>query len=251
MLLADLRARPAYALYRFLWTALDWLYPPYCGGCAEPGERWCEKCRSQASRLGELVCMCCGQPQSEAGKTCPLCSSTPPSYAALRSWAAYEGPLREAVQRLKYRRDIGLGEVLSLHLIEQLHDLAWQIDLVMPVPLSMKRLRQRGYNQASLLARPVALALKIPYSTSALLRQRDTASQVGLSAHERLENVRGAFSANTPRVGEKRILIIDDVTTTGATIQACALALLEAGAHSVHGLTLARALLHSDQQIIL
>jgi ComF family protein len=109
--------------------------------------------------------------------------------------------------------------------------------------LSSKRLQQRGYNQASLLARPVALALPAPYRPGLLMRNRDTLSQVDLSAQERRKNVAGAFSQVGTKPRGASILVIDDVTTTGSTLNACAHALLDAGASAVYGLTLARAVL--------
>jgi ComF family protein len=117
------------------------------------------------------------------------------------------------------------------------------------VPLSKERYQQRGYNQAGLLARPVALALNIPYQPKALERWRDTVSQVGLSADQRMDNVVGAFKASQGLVKDRSILVIDDVTTTGATINSCAQALLQAGASEVFALTLARAVHPSVQPL--
>ena len=190
------------------------------------------------------MCSCCGLP-ALPGKTglCSDCKNQPPFFKALRSWCIYQGPAREAIHRLKYSRDVGLGEVLARYLIRLTPTLPWQVDLVTCVPLSSKRLKQRGYNQASLLARPVALALRAPYRPDLLLRNRDTLSQVDLSAQERRQNVAGAFSPAEKFPKGASILVIDDVTTTGSTQNACAQALLEAGASAVYGLTLARAVL--------
>jgi ComF family protein len=164
---------------------------------------------------------------------------------ALRSWAVFGGKIRNALHRLKYQRDIGLGEALSMPLATYLRELQWPIDMIVPVPLGNARLAERGYNQAELLARPVALACAIPLKTKALLRAKETRSQVGLSAVLRRQNVAGAFEAKSSLVKEKNVLVMDDVTTSGATLDACAAALLEAGAHAVYGLTLARAVLSS------
>lgn len=126
-------------------------------------------------------------------------------------------------------------------LIEILDSNLWNIDVVTPVPLGKTRRNERGYNQAAMLAFPLAIAKGLPYKNNALKRVQETASQVYLSKDQRAKNVKDAFKAN-PRVVEGRnILIIDDVTTTGATMQACALALVDAGANCVYGLTLARA----------
>lgn len=157
----------------------------------------------------------------------------------LRSWAVYEDPLRAAIIRLKYKRDMALGEALAELLMRKYIQEGWQADVIVPVPLGAARMAERGYNQAALLARPLALRLALPYSTQ-VKRVRETRSQVGLSAQERRDNVRGAFWADPHRFQRQQVLLVDDVTTTGSTLDACAQALLEVGADSVFGLTLAR-----------
>jgi ComF family protein len=162
----------------------------------------------------------------------------------VRSWAFFEGPVRRAVHKLKYQRDIGLAERLSRELIKLVE--SWQPDfeLVTAVPLDRDRQRQRGFNQALLLARPVAWAAGRPCRPEAIIRIRKTASQVGLSRSQRISNVRQAFRANGKVVRGCAVLIIDDVMSTGATIEASSLALREAGAAQVYGLTLARSVLN-------
>jgi predicted amidophosphoribosyltransferase len=123
---------------------------------------------------------------------CAQCRTTKPHFKQLRSWAVYEGPLRKALQRLKYKRDLALGEALARPLIELWPGLGWQVDLLLPVPLGVARLAERGYNQSALLARPLALAQRIPYRPQGLRRLRETRSQVELSAQERrIERERG------------------------------------------------------------
>ena len=232
--------RPAYAFYRLFWQSLDWLFPPDCGGCERPGTHWCENCQSTTTIIGADICPKCGTPQA-GEKTCQNCASLPPVFSSLRSWAIYRGPLREAIHRLKYKQDMSLGEFFSRPMIHLLETLEWPVNLVLPVPLSKERFQQRGYNQAGLLARPLALALNIPYQPGALERWRNTASQVDLSADQRFKNVVGAFKASQRLVKNRSVLVVDDVTTTGATINACAEALLQAGATDVFALTLAKA----------
>ena len=114
-------------------------------------------------------------------------------------------------------------------------------DVVVPVPLHATRLRERGYNQAALLARELAQRAELPVNERTLVRKRATAPQVELGARERRENMHDAFGCSDGALAEKRVLLIDDVCTTGATLEACAIALRESGAHSVQALTLARA----------
>lgn len=158
-----------------------------------------------------------------------------------RSWGIFTGPLRKAIHRMKYKRDISLGDRLSEVLFELVDQLGWRFDLVTAVPLNPARAKERGYNQSALLAIPVALAYNIPYKSNAIRRVKNTRSQVGLTRNERKENVHGAFEANANLVKGRSLLIIDDVCTTGATLEACAQALKTAGARQVYGLTLARA----------
>jgi ComF family protein len=129
---------------------------------------------------------------------------------------------------------------MGRRLIACITQLGWGIDIVVPVPLGIARLAERGYNQASLLAWPVALWLGISLCAKGLSRVRETRSQVDLSAAERKENVAGAFQARPALVRGRRVLLVDDVTTTGSTLDACAAALLAGGAVSVYALTLAR-----------
>ncbi len=247
------QASPAFLLYHTMWCALDWIFPPSCGGCGKPGFRWCKDCQEKVERITGLVCARCGdpletqnQPSPHAEPLCFDCRTQAPMFEALRSYAIFSGTLREALHRLKYQRDIGLGEALCKHLIELYNDLKWDLDMVTPVPLSKKRARERGYNQTALLAKPLAYAIQKPYQPGALHRFRETRSQVGLSAKERRENVNDAFQADEEKVKGKVVLVIDDVMTTGSTISACAQALRIAGASAVYGLTLARAASKTD-----
>jgi ComF family protein len=150
------------------------------------------------------------------------------------------------LHRLKYQNDIGLGQALADPLTQYLQQLSWHVDLVVPVPLGKDRKNDRGYNQVALLALPLALNCDLDYLPDALIRDRETMSQVGLSVHERMANVSGAFAAVPSKVTGKRVLIVDDVCTTGATIRSCAVALKQAGATAVYGLSLARAVLAHD-----
>lgn len=234
--------RPAYHLYQIAWAGLDWLYPPQCCGCGKLYTHWCENCQSQVRLIQEIVCETCGKRINAPGR-CPDCRVSPPPYTALRSWAMYGGPVRKAIHSLKYKGDISLGEILSRPMIELVERLGWNFDLLTPVPISLARKKRRGYNQASILALPLALGCAVNYLPGALVKVQNTPSQVGLTAVQRRENVRQAFQARPDLVLGKTVLVVDDVTTSGATMHACAEALLRAGARQVYGLTLARAVL--------
>jgi ComF family protein len=134
-------------------------------------------------------------------------------------------------------------------MLSYLGQTGWAVDVVTCVPLSKGRLRERGYNQAALLARPLALGSCLPFFPLLLRKTREVPSQVGLTALERKRNVVDAFLADGQAQNLKRILVVDDVTTTGSTLEACARALLDAGAREVYGLTFARAGLHDHNFI--
>jgi len=230
----------SYRFYRRFWEGIDWLFPPECAGCGKFGERLCEMCRQQVEALLPPVCSICGLPLRGEGDICPDCVAGKP-YEALRSAAWYNGVLRQSVINLKYKRDLGLGDTLAELLLEVVRQHEWSVDGVVAVPLGRRRLRERGYNQAAMLAYPLALALGVPYGRGVLSRPRETESQVHLSAEERRQNLAGAFQADGRRAAGKSWLVVDDVTTTGATMENCALALKAAGAQRVMGLTVARA----------
>ena len=233
--------RPVYNLYRWLWSSLDLLFPPICGGCERQGAHWCNDCRRLAKEIKPPLCEICGQPMGVSG-VCNRCASETPKFYRLRSWALYDGPVEEAVKRLKYRQNISLGVVLAEPIFDLLENLGWDVDLVVPVPLGVARLSERGYNQAVLIARPLALRTGIRYNSKGLTRIRETRSQVGLSLDQRCANVQNAFRGNRNLIANQRVLIVDDVATSSATMDACSAALIESGAEKVYGVTLARAI---------
>lgn len=143
---------------------------------------------------------------------------------------------------MKYRRNIGFGEALAIQMADFVRSLSWAVEMLIPVPLGKKRLKERGYNQVCLVARPLAYQLGWMYAPHALWKTRETRSQVGLSVSQRRENVQNAYQAEPKVVTRRSILIMDDVATTGSTILACTDALLGAGAKEVYILTIARAL---------
>lgn len=231
-----------YKTYRSIWSTLDLLFPPVCGGCGAPGSRWCLGCQQKVKILEGNLCDVCGLPQERSG-TCETCMTDRPRYRSLRAWTTFEDPIRSALHKLKYRRDFSMGDAIAAAMLPFVKDLDWNADLVVPVPLGKHRLRERGYNQVAMIAKPLAMGLGVKYSPRALKRRRETRSQVGLSREERRHNVQSAFQA-VPEVRGKIVLIIDDVSTTGSTLSSGADAFYESGARDVYALTVARALPH-------
>ena len=233
--------RLLYQLYHIFWLGIDLLLPPTCGGCGTPGFRWCPQCRARVPRLPPPWCESCGRPVRSERSRCAACIAVPLRFKSLRSWSAFDSPVRPALHRLKYRHDLGLGEALVPQLATFAADFHWSVNMLVPVPLGSKRIKERGYNQAGLIGWPLSLALDIAYAPRALSRARETRSQVGLSRAERHENVRDAFRADKRLVNGRVILLVDDVATTGVTLSSCAEALYAAGARDVFALTVARA----------
>jgi len=228
-----------YKIESWFWNALDWIFPPRCCGCDKIGERICQSCLSRVQKVIPPYCQICGKSLSVAG-ICRRCILDPPGITALRSWVIFGEIIRKAIHQLKYYRNITLGDTFSQFLVYVLVMTDWEVDIITPVPLGVVRLRERGYNQSALLARPIAMRLGIPYNPKIVSRTRETKSQTELTYPERRINVLGAFHSDPQVVEGKKILIVDDVTTSGSTLTSCADALFRAGANNVYGLTLAR-----------
>lgn len=221
------------------------LFPPVCAGCGKAGYRWCSDCQARVPCVVEPFCNKCGIPTRKSG-VCEKCQSNLPVYRLMRSWAVFDSPIQNALHSIKYRRNIGLADALARQMVNFVHSLALNIDILVPVPLGRKRLQERGYNQVGLVARPLAYELGLDYAPQALRKTRDTRSQVGLGISERRANVSAAYQADSLVVKGKSILLMDDVATTGSTVSACSEALLSAGAQAVCVITIARALSHHD-----
>jgi len=232
-------------LHHLSWQLLDWVYPPECVGCGLPGFHCCDHCQDLIRFLSHPACYLCGRSIPEGHHICEDCTPAEVAFDGLCSSAFYEGIIKTCVQALKYENRQGLGGFFTALLLDCLSNYTWELDQLIPVPLSPDRIKTRGYNQSALLGRPVALALGLHYVPFGLRRIRSTRSQVELSADERRDNVKGAFRAVTEIVAKKSVLLVDDVITTGSTLDACAEALKAAGAKSVYCLTLARTL-HAD-----
>ncbi len=164
----------------------------------------------------------------------------------MRSWAVFDSSVQNALHRIKYRRDIGLADSIAMQMVGFLRSLKWLVDVIVPIPLGEARLKERGYNQVALVARPLAYELRLRYAPHVLRKTRETRSQVGLNISQRRENVSDVYQADPSEVRQKIILVMDDIATTGSTLASATNALLSAGAQDVFALTIARALSHHD-----
>jgi len=222
-------------------SILDLVLPPACAGCGQKmlaqGLPFCELCLVSVILLPPC-CSRCGA-ALEVDGICRPCRDRPPLVAGVHAILLHGGQAARAIWRLKYEGASHLAHSLGRLMQPEIQTLLDRIDVVVPVPLHRRRLIQRGYNQAALLARAALHGTQIPVRYDLLTRPRATPAQTGLGRAGRWANVQGAFSARSVKA---RVLLIDDVATTNSTATACTAALLSAGAHEVRLLTLARAM---------
>ena len=240
---------PSQAVVRGFAAVLDVLLPPGCAGCgapvAEPGQL-CAACFRGLDFITEPVCARCGRPfasQAEAGAPCVFCVRRPPPWGQARAAFRYDKAARDLILPLKHSDRTDIAETLAQHMHRAGRVLLEQAELLVPVPLHRWRLLHRRYNQAALLAASLARRAGRPSLPDALRRVRSTASLGPLSAAQRTALLEGAIDVR-PRlagaVAGKRILLIDDVLTSGATARACTRALLDAGALCIDVLVASR-----------
>lgn len=220
--------------------ALDLLFPQYCVGCGKEGKFLCYSCRQSLPRITPPLCPTCGRPQP-SGILCPGCVSWLAKIDGIRSPFRFDGVMRQAIHQLKYRNLRALAVPLAKLLQDYLITNPVPAEVLVPVPLHRKRLRERGYNQSSLLARQLGKLTNLPMVDDCLIRQRHAPPQAKTSTvEERQSNVVDAFACRDLRLRDKQVLLIDDVSTSGATLDACAAVLKASGATSVWGLVMAR-----------
>ncbi len=231
----------------------DVIFPPLCLSCkrllrTHDEKIFCATCRDSLSFLSQSHCPVCGVvfPDSPAGHhLCGDCATHPPHYDLARAAVLYDGMMSDMIHRFKYGRDLICGRALGRLLADfEFDDVDWgAFDLILPVPLHIRRLRQRGFNQSLLIARQLGKKHGLNVNFSLLKRHRFTLTQTGLHKKERENNMQNAFDVLSPhKIEGRNIMIIDDVYTTGATVNACAKALKKAGARQVAAITLARVL---------
>lgn len=233
---------------------LDVLLPPQCLGCRRlvdrPGQL-CPDCWGRIRFIAPPFCACCGLPFAHdpgPGALCGGCAAHPPVFQRARAVFRYDAASRGLILAFKHGDRLDAAPPFARWLAAAGAALLAEADLILPVPLHRRRLFQRRYNQAALLAQALARQRGLPVATQVLLRRRNTPSQGHLRASQRRRNVAGAFAVapgGAARLAGRRVLLVDDVFTTGATLEAAARALLAAGAREVDCLTLARVVLAS------
>jgi ComF family protein len=235
----------------FVKKALSALFfPRMCSFCDSPDignePSLCDKCRDSIRFLNDSVCDVCGLPlpglATSGGSTCGRCMTKPPRYSRARYGVYYEGPVRDALVRFKYNAALHICLGLSELLAQSFHrnfDKS-EFDVIVPVPIHLNKLRHRGFNQTLLLATRLSAEIGVPVHRTSLMKVKDTPPQVGLPRAERLKNLKGAFTVFKPAlIRDKRVLLVDDVATTGSTIGECAKTISAGKASSVDVLVLA------------
>ncbi len=240
-----------------LWTnasmlaVADFLWPPACPSCAQSigtHGRLCVECWDALTFIGPPQCAVCGLPfPYDVGQDarCADCLRARPPYTRARAALAYDNASRDIILPFKHADRTDLAEFMATLMMRAARPLLADADVIVPVPLHYRRFVSRRYNQSALLAKKLGRRSKAAYAPHLLVRHRSTSSQGGKSRSSRRRNVLGAFRVpvdRRPNVRDKRVLLVDDVLTTGATVDACARALLRGGAASVDVITFARVL---------
>jgi ComF family protein len=229
---------------------LDTLFPRSCVFCdsarVDPKSFLCQECLESIRVISHPFCSQCGLPipglALQSDGLCGRCLSSPPPYSRARYGVYYEGRLRDALIRFKYYAALAVGKSLSDVLIAAFrrHYDRDEFDMIIPMPVHRKRLFQRGFNQAVILAVNLASKVTLPVDRRSLIKVKDTPPQAQLPRAQRVSNLRNSFSIHDPvNVLKKNVLLIDDVATTGSTIAEATKTLLKAGASRVDALVLA------------
>jgi ComF family protein len=237
---------------KIISLALDFLFPPVCLLCGsedlyQTGYLICKDCLNSISFISHPVCVRCGKPfltETTRDHVCGNCLTQGPSFNLVRALGRYEGALETIIHNLKYKQKFSMAHLLRF-LLDHIHNhdiIFSSYDVLIPVPLHMTRLRQRGFNQTVILGNILKKKYHLPLHTDILQRTAHTLPQVTLPVQARKVNMRNAFNVKKPQYVEgKTILLLDDVYTTGATMNECARTLKKSGASQVDGFVIARA----------
>lgn len=243
------------SLAEVLTDLSDVIFPPQCLGCNEiihsfDGHIFCSDCSNKIHYVTGSICQICGTtfPDSPAeNHLCGDCLEKKPYFFHARAVFSYEDMIVHAIHQFKYKSNISVGEIMaSFMAFFSFPDIDFaDYALMIPVPLHVKRLRERGFNQSLILARALGKQKNIPVDFSLLKRNKFTLTQTGSTKKERRQNIKGAFEVSDKKIiAGRNIILVDDVYTTGATVNECAKTLMKAGAGKVSVLTLARVLSH-------
>ena len=236
----DFSAEPSGSAVGRLWQLV---FPSRCLRCGKRGVVVCKTCQPSISWLPAAVCPRCVV-RTVDGRLCDRCARQTaaggPPLSSVRAACAYEGLVRTALQRLKFRQARFLASFAAELIWASLSSRPLQVDVLVPVPLHPSRHQKRGFNQSELIARALADRLQVAVTTETLARTRDTPPQVGLTSQERRRNLVDAFSCPGGSAAGLRVALVDDIMTTGSTLEACAKPLIEAGAARVIALVVAR-----------
>ncbi len=230
---------------KFFEKILNYLLPPHCPICEKQildSGAVCGECFGKLDFIPNSVCQFCGKPLPyKEAKVCASCLKKPPLYTCARSVLKYNEISKAIILPFKHADAVELAPLLSQWMNSRYSDLIITSDCLIPVPLHTKRLFKRKYNQSALLAKNLAKIHHKSYLPRVLRRTKNTQSQGHMNANKRQENIKNAFQvSNSQQIKNKNVLIIDDVLTTGATVNECTKVLLKAGAKQVNVLTLAR-----------
>ena len=221
-------------------TVLDFLFPRHCVGCGKTGNFLCQDCYQKLPRIVPPICQKCGKPES-TGALCSSCWGWQSQIDGIRSPFRFEGVIRQAIHELKYRNLKAVAGRLAELLFNYFQVNPVPGEVLVSVPLHNRRLRQRGYNQSNLMVKELSKLIAFPVVEGCLIRLKDSPPQARTgTVDDRRRNVVDAFTCVDERLSGRHVLLVDDVCTSGVTLEACATALKSAGALSVWGLTLAR-----------
>jgi ComF family protein len=228
----------------FLRSILNLLFPSQCPLCFSHSDNHshnpiCSKCWSTIARYEGPACSICGLPTvSIYTSICAECLAKKPPFSKINCYGIYDGALKESIHLLKFQGVKRLAKPLSELLVTQCSN---DYDAVVPVPLHIKKLKEREFNQTALLGRFLSRSINKPLLLAALIKTRETELQTAVSGKERRANLRGAFSISQDISG-MRLLLVDDVITTGATVRECAATMKRAGAKEIRVVALARSM---------
>ena len=237
-------------LRRALSTGVDLFLPPACLLCGQllpPGcdpQAFCGECQATMPPLGSSHCSCCSQPfpGTSSQHLCATCLQRPPVFSIVHAACSYQERVKDAIHQLKYHNQVNLAQPLGKLLGKALEsaEVSFNPDCIIPVPLHPSRLRERGYNQALEISRPLSRTLRVPIDSKFLQRILKTPPQQGLTAAERKKNLRNAFML-TQKISARKVLLVDDVMTTGETVRECCRTLLQGNVEEVQVAVIGRA----------